>query len=100
MYGTIFRMKVKPGQQQALIDGFDEWDRERKPHVKGALGGFLFRPDAGSDEMIGIAMFEDKASYVANGDDPEQHNWFMKMRELLAEDPAWEDGEYVMGGFS
>ena len=50
MYGTIFRMKVQPGRQQALKDGFDEWNRERKLHVKGALGDFLFKPDTESDE--------------------------------------------------
>ena len=53
MYGTIFRMRPKSGQEQSLIDVFNEWDRERKPKVKGAIGGFLFKPDAETGELIG-----------------------------------------------
>ncbi len=45
-----------------------------------------------------MAVFEDKASYEANADNPEQHKWFGSLRDLLTEDPAWEDGEYVSGG--
>ncbi len=39
MYGTIFRMKVKPGQEQKVLEAFQEWDGDRKPKVKGAVGG-------------------------------------------------------------
>ena len=52
------------------------------------------------DEFVLAVAFEDKASYTANADDPEQHAWFMKVRELLESDPEWEDGEYVAGGLS
>ena len=55
------------------------------------------KPDAKSGELIGVAVFEDKASYEANADDPEQDKWFGSLRALLTEDPEWEDGEYVAG---
>ena len=97
MYGTIFRMKVKPGQQQRVAEVFEEWDRDRKPNVKGAVGGLLLRPDGRSDELVGVAVFQDKASYIANADDPEQQRWYTKLRELLEADPEWEDGEYLAG---
>ena len=45
-----------------------------------------------------MAVFEDKDAYLANGNDPAQHGWFMKLRELLQSDPAWEDREFVVGG--
>ena len=97
MYGTIFRMKVKPGQEQSLVNIFNEWERERKPKVKGAIAEFLMKPDNKPGEMIGVAVFQDKASYMANGDDPEQDRWYRRLRELLQADPEWEDGEYVSG---
>ena len=97
MYGTIFRIKPKPGQEQDVIEVFNEWDRDRKPNVKGAIGGYLFKPDADAGELIGVAVFEDKESYIANGNDPEQDAWFRKLRDLLQEDPSWEDGEYLIG---
>ena len=97
MYGTIFHIKMKPGQEQKVVETFKEWERERQPEVKGAIGGLLLKPDNKSGELIGVAVFQDKASYMANASDPEQDKWYRKLRELLLEDPAWEDGEYVAG---
>ena len=97
MYGTIFRMKVKSGQEQRVIDTFRDWEREQQPVVKGALGGVLMKPDGSSNELIGVAIFEDKQSYVANADRPGQQQWYAKLRDALEADPEWEDGEYVAG---
>ena len=55
------------------------------------------RPDSDTGELIGVAVFEDKEAYLANGNDPEQDAWFGKLRALLQSDPSWEDGEYVIG---
>ena len=96
MYGTIYRMKVKSGQEQKVIDLADEWDREYKPKIKGAIGGLLMKPDNKPGELIGVALFQDKATDEANADDPEQDRWYRQLRELLEADPDWEDGEYVM----
>ncbi len=95
MYGTIFRMKVKGGQEQRVIQIFEEWNTQQKPVVKGAIGGLVMKPDGSSDELIGVAIFEDKQSYVANADNPGQQQWYAKLRDALEADPEWEDGEYV-----
>ena len=96
MYGTIFRMRPKLGQEQDVIDVFNEWHDERKPKAKGAIGACLFRPNTGTGDFVAVAIFEDEESYRANGNDPEQDAWFRKLRNLLTEDPTWEDGEYLM----
>ena len=95
MYGTIFRMKVKGGQEQRVIQIFEEWNTQQKPVVKGAIGGLVMKPDGSSNELIGVAIFEDKQSYVANADNPGQQQWYAKLRDALEADPEWEDGEYV-----
>jgi hypothetical protein len=98
MYGTIFRLKVKSGQDQKLVDLFNEWEKQRKPMVKGVVAGFLMKPEKESvGDYIGVAVFEDKKAYMANADDPTQDQWYQKMRALLTADPVWEDGEYVAG---
>ncbi len=97
MYGTIFRMKVKDGQSQRVIQIFEEWNTRQKPVAKGAIGGLLMKPDGGSNELIGVAIFEDKQSYMANADNPGQQQWYAKLRDALEADPQWEDGEYVAG---
>ena len=97
MYGSIFRMRPMAGREQDVIEVFYEWDRERRPNVRGVVGGYLMKPDADTGELIGVAVFEDKEAYLANGNDPEQDVWFRKLRNLLQSDPSWEDGEYVIG---
>ena len=97
MYGTIFRMKVKPGQEQNLTKLFEDWEKDRQPKVKGVIGGLIMKPDRAIGELIGVAIFEDRAAYQANADNPEQDAWYRKLRALLTDDPVWEDGEYVAG---
>ena len=99
MYGTIFRMKVKQGRMDELIKLFKAWDKEHQPNVQGALGGFVLLPDANPGTAIGVAIFDDEASFRANGERPEQDAWFRSVMALLEEDPTWEDGHYVAGSF-
>ena len=49
--------------------------------------------------MLGVAVFENAATFRANAEDLAQHQWYLKLRELLEEDPAWEDGDYLVGSF-
>ena len=98
-YGTIYRMRVKPGAEAEVVALLDEWERERKPKARGAVGGYLFKPDRRAGELIGVAVFRDRESYRANGEDPEQDAWYRRLREHLEADPEWEDGS-ILGGFS
>ena len=98
MYGTMFRMKIKAENEGAIGALFEEW--ERRPKVAGAIAGFILKPDNSPGELVGFGVFKDKASHLANADDPEQHEWYMKLRGLLEADPTWEDGEYIAGTLS
>ena len=97
MYGTVARMHIKAGKRQAFLDLMEEWNRERKPKVKGARAGYTLFPDSSPNQAILLAVFDDKDSYFANAADPEQDTWFRRMREQLEEDPQWEDGEIHEG---
>ena len=96
LYGTIFHMKVKPGKEANVITCFQDWEKYRQPNADGAIGGFVMRPDNAPNTLIGVAMFRDKASFVANGKTPEQNAWYIEVMHYLEEEPTWEDGEYVM----
>ena len=91
MYGTIARIKPKQGMDQAVIQSIEEWQRDRRPNVKGAVGGYLYRLDKGG--LMMAVVFESKEAYVANASDPAQDRWYQKFRALLAGDPEWNDGE-------
>lgn len=97
MYGSIFRMKLKPGKEQELKGVLNEWERDRKPKIQGTVHSLVLQPDNKPGEVVGVAIFPDKASYRANAEDPEQDKWYKKMRELLEDDPEWEDGEFIIG---
>jgi len=71
MYGTLFNMRAKPGREPQLIDIFNHWDRKLKHNMKGAVGGLLFKPDGKPEEFVGIVVFRDKKTYLANADNPE-----------------------------
>ena len=95
MYGTIARIRPQPGKIAELQALNDEWNRHRRPKIQGVVGDYLFRPENRLDELIMVAIFADKASYVANAQDPEQDEWYQRFRALLEDDPVWEDGEFI-----
>ncbi len=75
MYGTVAHIRVKAGQQEALRATMEKWSRELGSKVKGNLGGYVFQLDSDPQEMIMVAVFQDKETYVANAENPEQDKW-------------------------
>lgn len=93
MYGTVSHMKAKPGKGDELIALMNSELDQRTP--SGMKGVQVYRLDSNPDEFMLVVQFADKASYVANAEDPAQDAEFRKMRELLDADPHWHDGEVV-----
>ena len=95
MYGTVARMRIKPGMEsklQALAKSYEA------VNIPGHVSTTVYRLDAGGDEYILSVVFADKASYEKNADSPEQDKRFQDMRALLAADPQWMDGEIIHHG--
>lgn len=89
---THFKMRAKPGERKKVIDLFDEWARERRRHVGGFVRVVLCSHSDDPEQFMAYAMFADRATYDANSNTPEQHEWFQKLRSHLTEDPEWFDG--------
>jgi quinol monooxygenase YgiN len=96
MFGTIYQMKPKAGHEQAVADHLRRWERERRPNAKGAVAGYLFQSKDRPDTLIGVAVFDSEASYMANAGDPAQDLWYQQLRELLEADPEWNDGDILV----
>ncbi len=90
---TLFRMKSKPGEHEAVIDIFDHWQRERMPKVKGFVRSVIVSNLRDPDELIAEVMFDSKANYDANSNNPEQSSWYQDLRSHLVADPDWFDGK-------
>ncbi len=92
MFGTVARMKLKPGsfeKMQALMKGFEE------RQVKGFVYNAVFRSKTDPDEVWLTVGFEDEASYRANAEDPQTQQMSRQYQDFLAAPPEWHDGEIV-----
>ena len=92
MYGTIAHFRIKPGTRDDFIKTMDSFGADVIP---GWKADYYFQMDADSDEFYLAALFEDRGTYQANADSPEQHERYLKFRSFLVADPDWNDGLIV-----
>lgn len=95
MYGSIFRLRPQDGREADVVALMEEWGRSRGQQVKGARAAYLLQSERRPGELVGVAVFDDKATYQANAEAPEQDAWYRRLRETLQEDPVWEDGAFL-----
>jgi quinol monooxygenase YgiN len=90
MYGTVARTRVKPENRDKLKEVFERQGRDRaRPGMVSAYT--LFEND--SDVAWLFAIFEDRATYDANADDPAQNADYLEYRALMEDEPEWHDGQ-------
>jgi heme-degrading monooxygenase HmoA len=92
MYGTVARMRTRPGSEEQLTSLAAEYDTLDVP---GFVATYLYRLDDNENEYYMAVLFEDRESYRRNAEDPAQDERYRRMRELLEADPKWHDGEVV-----
>jgi quinol monooxygenase YgiN len=97
MYGTLYHLQPRQGQQQAVLDHLFRWEQEHLPQVTGYVGGYLLEPAVQAlSEPFGIlviVVFDSQAAYTHHRDDPEQDRWDQRLQELLEHAPQWHEGE-------
>jgi hypothetical protein len=96
MYGTIFNLDVKDGHKESLLNIMQQNDRV----PEGMVAWFLMNPSDEGKDLIGVAVFKNKESHLANAENPDQHDYFVEMMKHLNSEPTWTDGEYVIGEIS
>ena len=90
MYGTIARVRIKPGmEEQLLVLGAG---MEKNP---GEVATYVYRMDAHPSTFYLVAIFESKEAYVANADRLETDARYQHMRAYIDGEPEWHDGEIV-----
>ena len=93
MYGSVSRWRVKDGKGPEMEALADELMRDRP---SGAISVSIYRSDTDPNEYWVAGMFASREAYAANSATPEQNERFGKLRELMAADPEWHDGEIVV----
>lgn len=92
MYGTVARMRLKPGMEAKLKADMAQYEGLKIP---GFVSTMVYRMDSDPNEIYMAVVFKDKASYGANARDPKQDERFKRMRSFLVADPEWHDGEII-----
>lgn len=92
MYGTVARMRAKPGVEAQLAEQMRIFEQA---HVEGALGSYVYQMDNDPSEYWLAVIFTSKEAYVANAQSPEQDARYRQLLEYLAGPPEWHDGEIV-----
>lgn len=89
---TFFRMKVKPGK----VDELRELVRQRRDEARRLADTGWESTVAGQSKddrnTVWVAVTYDTSEhYYANAENPDQNEWYEKMRALLESDPEWFD---------
>ena len=92
MYGTVARMRLKPGMEQRLRELSEQ---ESAAGMRGFVGQYVYRMDSDPNEFWLTVLFENKEAYFANANSPEQNARYEQMVELMEAPPEWHDGEVV-----
>lgn len=90
MYGTVARMRAKPGALEQLKKWADDYESPR-----GFVSMYFYQMDADPDEFYVTVLFESKEAYLANANTPEQDKAYREMLQWLEAAPEWHDGEVV-----
>lgn len=93
MYGTLGRMKVKPGKLEDLVANLNN---PRAAQMSGYRGSYVLVADEG-DEVVVAVMYEDKDAYFAMVHDPATEENYPKLVALVEGEPEWMDGEWIAG---
>jgi quinol monooxygenase YgiN len=91
MYGTVAKVRVKPGALEALNRLLEY--RDGAP--PGGVAIYTYQMDADPNELYMVAVFESKEVYHANAQSAEQNQLYEQMVQWFDGEPEWNDGEIV-----
>jgi heme-degrading monooxygenase HmoA len=91
VYGTVARMTLKPGAEEKMMQVMKGSQAGREGHI----ATYVFKSDADPNVHFVSTIYESKSAYKKFADSPEQDIRFHEMKELLAADPDWHDGEVI-----
>lgn len=92
MYGTVARLRCKPGG----LDWVRAWvDVQSRRGMAGWVSTTLFAADDEANVVWVCVLFESKDAYVANASTPVQDQLYHQMLTGLEEPPEWHDGTVI-----
>lgn len=93
MFGTLGRMKARPGKLEELKAHLMD---PGAAAMRGYRGSFLLVAEEG-DEVVVAVMFEDRDAYFEMVHDPRTDQNYQRLVTLVGAEPSWTDGEWISG---
>ena len=84
-------MTLKPGSEAQIMKVMEGTEAGRDGHI----ATYVMKSDSDANIHFVTTIYESKSAYKAFADSPEQSQRFLQLRELLAAEPDWHDGEVV-----
>lgn len=83
MFVTISIYKAKPGEEDAIIALYEDWQRTLRPRTQGYLSGELLRSIENPCEFIAISHFESQEAAQRSTSISEQNAWYRRLISLM-----------------
>lgn len=93
MFVTVYTFHAKPGNEEAVVDLFEEWQHDHLPAAKGFVASELLRDARDPRNFIAVARFESEATLRAVAATPQQDAWYRKLVGLAEREPVFTDCE-------
>src|SRR5689334_2992299 len=97
MFGTIGHARLKPGMRNQLDALMTEWQRTIRPQIPGPFVQYFGHHDGQPNEIVFVALAQDKPTYRQLAQLPAQDAWYRRMRDILEGDVQWDDVELEAG---
>lgn len=95
MFGTLAKMRVKPGGDVLLM----AWSQALMGNnINGHVSSTVYRSTEDPRVLWLSVVFESEEAYKANAASPEQHRRWQQMRSVIEDDIEWHDGHVLMHG--
>lgn len=88
MYGTVARLRPKPGQEHGVLAYVEQRTRERTPQIPRAIGGYVYRLENEPGTWLFAVAFRDRESYRANPESSTMDADYRRLRALLTDSPS------------
>jgi hypothetical protein len=93
VFGTIGHARLKSGGQPQLEALMQEWLQTIRPQIPGDFVQLVGHADGQPEDLVFVALAQDKATYQRLAQLPEQDAWFRRFTEQVEGDVRWEDVE-------
>jgi len=91
MFGTIGHARKQVGRQSQLESLMLEWSQSIRPLIPGEFVQLVGHMDGQPEELVFVALAQDKATYQRLAELPEQDAWFRRFADQIEGEVRWED---------